>query len=190
MVRICAERGYQGATVGAVVERAGLDEAAFERHFADREDCFLAAYQGLSDVLVARTAAAFETPGRPWPERITLGLRALVELLASEPEIARMAIVEVPAIPGEPRVRSRELLDRFVPFLEQGREASPQGAALPPETARFAIGGATSLIFDELRAGRGTELKAILPELVFAVTMPYLGVAAAEAEMRRVRDLN
>jgi hypothetical protein len=42
------------------------------------------------------------------------------------------------------------------------------------------------MIFDEVRGGRGGELEKILPDLVFAVLMPYLGPAAAEAEMRRV----
>ena len=42
------------------------------------------------------------------------------------------------------------------------------------------------MIFDEVRAGRGPELKRILPDLVFAVLMPYLGPEAAEDEMRRV----
>lgn len=187
MVRVSAERGYEAASVADVEARAGLEQGAFELHFNDKEECFLAAYQATSDVLVALTSAAFEAAGeRPWAERVTVALRAMVELLAAETEVARMAVVEVTAIPGDARVRSRELLDRFIPFLEQGREVGEQGAELPAETARFAIGGASSLIFDELRAGRGTELEAILPDLVFAVTMPYLGVAAAEAEMRKL----
>lgn len=187
MVRVSAERGYEGAAVADVVALAGLEQGAFELHFADKEECFLAAYEAMSDVLVALTSSAFEAAReRPWAERVTVALRALVELLAAESEIARMAVVEVTAIPGDARVRSRELLDRFIPFVEQGRAVSEQGDELPQETARFAIGGATSLIFDELRAGRGPELETILPDLVFAVTMPYLGVVAAEAEMRKV----
>ena len=44
------------------------------------------------------------------------------------------------------------------------------------------------MIFDEIRAGRGAELERILPDLVFAVLMPYLGPEAAKAEMRRVAE--
>jgi hypothetical protein len=76
-------------------------------------------------------------------------------------------------------------LARFAPLLEEGREYAGQDG-LPPDTARFAIGAGTSMIFDEIRAGRGADLERILPDLVFAVLMPYLGPAAAEAEMRRV----
>ena len=84
------------------------------------------------------------------------------------------------------RERYRGALARFTPFLERGRTYSGQGEDLPADTARFAVGGATSMIFDEVRAGRGPELKRILPDLVFAVLMPYLGPEAAEDEMRRV----
>ena len=111
-------------------------------------------------------------------------------LLAANAELARMPIVEVTAIAGDARVRYRQVLDRFVPLLEQGRAVSGQGTELPEQTARFAIGAGSSLIFDEFRAGRGPELGGILPDLVFAMTMPYLGVEAAETEMRKARLLN
>jgi hypothetical protein len=40
------------------------------------------------------------------------------------------------------------------------------------------------MVFDEIRAGRAGKLPAMLPDLVFAVTMPYLGAEAAEEAMR------
>ena len=95
-------------------------------------------------------------------------------------------MVEVTAAGDDARARYRSALARFTPFLEEGRQYASQGEELPADTARFAIGGATSMIFDEIRAGRGPELTRILPDLVFAVLMPYLGPEAAEDEMRRV----
>jgi hypothetical protein len=97
-----------------------------------------------------------------------------------------MAMVEVTAIGESTRERYRAALERFVPFLDEGRAYSGQGDALPADTARLAIGGATSMIFEEVRAGRGAELKRVLPDLLFTVLMPFLGSEAAEVEMRRV----
>ena len=185
LVEVGAERGYEGITAERVARVAGITVDGFERHFASVEECFLAAYAAMSDVLVAHATAAFQSgEGRPWADRVTLALRALVRLLAAEAELARMPIVEVTAIPGDARVRYREALDRFIPFLEQGRK-TVAGTEPPTATARLAIGGASTLIFDEFRAGRGAELEAMLPELVFAVTMPYLGAEAAEEAMRK-----
>ncbi len=187
MVRIAAAKGYEGTTVADVIEAAAVGRETFDGMFASKEACFLEAYDAVIDVLLAHVSTAFEsTVGQPWPDRIAAALRALVDLLATEHDIARMAMVEVTAVGEDARIRYRAALGRFTYFLEEGRASSSQGDELPADTARFAIGGATSMIFDEVRAGRGPELRGILPDLLFAVLMPYLGPEAAEDEMRRV----
>jgi len=187
MVRVAAAKGYEATTVTDVIEVAGVSRATFDEMFEDKAACFLEAYDAVIDVLVAHVTSAFEASAdEPWPDRIAAVLRALVELLAIESDIARMAMVEVTAAGEGARERYRAALARFTPFLEEGRTYSGQGDELPPDTARFAIGGATSMIFDEVRAGRGPDLERLLPDLVFAVLMPYLGPEAAEDEMRRV----
>lgn len=187
MVRMSAAKGYEATTVADVIEYAGVSRETFDEMFDSKEDCFLSAYDAVFDVLVAHVTAAFEAAsGEPWPEKIAAGLGALVELLAMEADIARMAMVEATAVGDDARERYRAMFTRFTPFLEEGRTYSGQGEELPADTARFAVGGAASMIFDEVRAGRGPELKRILPDLVFAVLMPYLGPEGAEDEMRRV----
>lgn len=187
MIRMAAAKGYEATTVVDVVEFAGVSREAFDEMFESKEACFLEAYEAVFDVLVAHVTAAFEAAAEEsWPEQIASGLGALVDLMATEADIARMAMVEVTAAGDDARERYRAMLTRFTPFLEKGRTYSGQGEELPADTARFAVGGATSMIFDEVRAGRGPELKRILPDLVFAVLMPYLGSEAAEDEMRRV----
>lgn len=191
MVRVAAAKGYEATTAADVIEAAGVSRETFDATFVGKEGCFLEAYDAVIDVLVAHVSTAFEsTVGQPWPDRIAAALRALVDLLASEHDIARMAMVEVTAVGEDARIRYRGALGRFTYFLEEGRTYSSQGEELPADTARFAIGGATSLIFDEVRAGRGPELRGILPDLVFAVLMPYVGPEAAEDEMRRVAREN
>jgi AcrR family transcriptional regulator len=189
MVRVAAAKGYEATTVADVLEAAAVSRETFDEMFADRETCFLESYDAVIDVLVAHVSTAFEsTVGQPWPDRIAAALHALVDLLATEHGIARMAMVEVTAVGEDARIRYRAALGRFTYFLEEGRTVSPQGDELPADTARFAIGGATSMIFDEVRAGRGPELRRLLPDLLFAVLMPYIGPEAAENEMRRVRE--
>jgi AcrR family transcriptional regulator len=186
MVRVAAERGYAASTVDEVAEVAGVSSATFYELFEDKEACFLEAFGAVNDVVVAHVSAAYvAAESAPWPERIAAALRALVELLADEADIARLTMIEAGAAGEQARERYEESLARFIPFLEEGREFSEQ-KDLPPDTARFAIGAATSMIFDEIRAGRGDELEKLLPDLVFAVLMPYLGPDAAEREMRRV----
>jgi AcrR family transcriptional regulator len=187
MVRIAAAKSYDATTVADVVEMAGVSREAFEEMFQGKADCFLEAYDRVVDVLIAYVSNTYAaTAGQPWPERVAAGLRALVGLLSAEADIVRMAMVEVTAAGEKARERYRAALARFTPLLEEGRRYSGRDEDLPSDTAAFAVGGATSMIFDEVRAGRGAELKAILPALVFAVLMPYLGPEEAEKEMRRV----
>jgi AcrR family transcriptional regulator len=187
MVRVAAEKGYAATTVTEVAEVAGVSTATFYELFEDKEDCFLEAFGAVIDVVIAHVSDAYEgAAGEPWPERISTSLRALLELLSEEADIARLTMVEASA--ADPvRERYGLALGRFTSFLEEGREYSQQDE-LPPDTARFAVGAGTALIFDEVRAGRGRELERILPDLVFAVLVPYLGADAAEEEMRRVAD--
>jgi len=187
MLRVAAAKGYETTTVTDVIEVAGVSRETFDELFEDKAACFLDAYDAVFDVVVAHMTSAFEAAGgEPWPQRMTAALAALVGLLSVEAGIARLALVEVTAAGEDVRSRYRAALSRFIPFLEEGREFSGRSEELPADTARFAIGGATSMIFDEVRAGRGPELKRILPDLVFTVLMPYIGPEAAEDEMRRV----
>ncbi len=186
MVRVAAKKGYAATTITEVVEAAGVSSATFYELFDDKESCFLEAFAAVTDVLVAHVSGAYiAAEGDPWPRRIAAALRAMVELLSAEADIARLAMVEGAAAGDSARQIYGKALARFAPFLEEGREYAGQND-LPADTARFAICAGTSMIFDEIRAGRGADLERILPDLVFAVLMPYLGPAEAEAEMRRV----
>lgn len=185
-MRVAARKGYEAATVAEVAAAADISRQRFHELFADKQACFLAAYDAAVDVLLAFVTSTFERTDAPWPDRIVASLRSGIEFMAAEADIARMAVVEISAVGEDARIRYRAALGRFTYFLEEGRTVSPQGDELPADTAGFAIGGATSMIFDEVRAGRGPELRRILPDLLFAVLMPYIGPEAAEDEMRRV----
>jgi AcrR family transcriptional regulator len=187
MLREAAAHGYEGATVVGVAAAAGVSEERFAEMFPDKEACFLAAYEAAVDVLLAQVTAAYEAAaGQPWADRVVLAVRTGLEMLAAEADIARMAVVEIGAVGEDARIRYRQAMLRWVPFVDEGRGASGQGDELPPDTANFAIGAATSMIFDEIRAGRATELPRILPQLSYSMLMPYLGAEEAEAAVARV----
>ena len=185
MIRVVSDKGYEGTTVADVIEAAGVSRTTFYELFGDKEECFLASYDAVADVLLAQVGRAFRERGGSWQERIHAGLAALVALLAEESAVARMAMVESIAASPAARQRYREMLGRFMPFLDEGRALSDHAVQLPAATSRMAIGGAAALIFDEVRAGRGDQLRARLPDLVYSVLMPFLGPETAAREMRR-----
>jgi AcrR family transcriptional regulator len=187
MLRVTSKKGYEETTVAEVTAAAGVSRQAFDDLFTDKQACFLTAYDAAADVGAFYVIGAFEAAeGQPWPDRVVAALEALVELFASEAEILGMAMIEVAAMGEGPRVLYRDAVARFEPLFDDGFRYSPQGKELPADTASFAVAAAVSIIFDEVRAGRERELRRILPELVYAVLLPYLGPEAAGAVMKRV----
>jgi AcrR family transcriptional regulator len=184
MLRAVAERGYDDVSVADIVERAGISRTAFYDEFASKDECLFAAYERLLDRLVERLAGSYGTED-PWPIKVRLALEALLENLASEPELARMAAVDLPSAGPAAHGRYRDAVDRFLPFLREGRRYAERPKDLPGELDLMALGGAEAIIFDEIVAGRTSTLPALLPDILFAVLVPYLGPEEAVEEMRR-----
>jgi AcrR family transcriptional regulator len=181
-IRVVAEKGYAATTVADLTREAGISRTTFYSMFEDKEGCFLAAYDGVIDALVRRVTVAYEAE-EGWPNRARAGLAALLDALAEEPAIARMALVEVGAAGPAAQRRYRAALQRLTPFFDEGRDFAPGGRNLPANTSRMAIGAVAGLISDEVIEGRAEYLPKLLSEVLFATLTPYIGPAAATREV-------
>lgn len=184
MVRVVGRKGYEATSVADVIEEAGTSRTTFYKHFSDKHDCFLSAY----DMVVERVFATLvaECDGeQPWLSRVRKGLATLIEIFAREPELARTAVVEVAVAGAEARRRHWDAVTRFTGYLEDGRGELDLGGELPKHIAVMATGAVSGLIFDELVAGRTAQLPSLMPDLLFAMLVPFIGPAAATEEMRR-----
>lgn len=185
-IRIVGRSGFRQVSLEEIAAEAGVSPAAFRRHFDDKRDCFLAAY----DVLVERLFLDVEhrcDPDLEWHERVETGLARLLDRFAADSALARTAIVEVAAVGPEARQRHWEALVRFGGFLEEGR-ALGDGRELPERISVMAVGAVSGLVFEELRAGRAETLPAMLPDLLFAMLVPFVGPRVAADEMRRAAE--
>jgi AcrR family transcriptional regulator len=181
-VRVVAEKGYGPTTVADLTREAGISRTTFYAMFEDKEACFLAAYDGVVDALVRRISAAYEAE-EGWPRRARAGLAALLEALAEEPDVARLALVDVGAAGPAAQRRYRAALQRLTPLFDEGRDFATGGRGLPANTSRMAIGAVAGLISDELAEGRAEYLPSLLSDLLFATLVPYIGPAAAAREV-------
>lgn len=182
MIRVAGNKGYLATSVADVLAEAGASRATFYKHFGNKHECFLVAYDLAVERILAATEAACQE-GDCWRDRARNGLRAVVELLGSEPALAQTAIVEVAAAGAEARRRHSVAIGRLAELLESGRPSGHESELkLPPHTALMTVGGIAGLILDELREDRAANLPQLLPELEFALLAPYLGPRiAAEA---------
>lgn len=187
VLQIAAEKGYAAATVSDLTKRAGISRTTFYALFVDKEACFLAAWDEGVDALMRRICAAYESEER-WPDRAGAALAVLLDALAAEPELSRFALVDVASAGPAAQRRFRAAVQRLTPLLDEGRDFAPDGRRLPVNVSRMAVGSVVGLVGDELRAGRAERLPDRLPDLLFAMLVPYVGPEVAAAEMRRAQS--
>lgn len=184
MIRVVGSKGYRETSVADVIEETPTSRTTFYKYFDDKHDCFLAAYEMLVEQVFAEVVANCDG-SQSWLERVEAGLATIVKLFALDPTLARTAVVEVAAAGADARQLHWNAVSRFTAYLEDGRELA-DGRELPENISLMSAGAVSGLIFDELLAGRAAQLQAMLPDLLFAMLVPYLGPRAAAEEMRRV----
>lgn len=183
MVRVVGRQGYKAVSVADVIVEADASRTTFYKHFDGKHDCFLAAYDMVVERVLGEVIASCDGE-RTWLERVRTGLATIVEMFSLDPELARTAIVEVATAGAGARRRHWSAINRFTEFLEEGEELA-DGRQLPDNIALMAAGAVSGLIFDELLTGRAERLPELLPDLLFAMLVPYIGPGAATEEMRK-----
>jgi AcrR family transcriptional regulator len=173
-----AERGYNALTISQIAKSAQVSKRAFYEHFESKEECFLAAFEIVVAHLRDLIEAAIE-PIPDWPHRVVAGLRALLDFLAEDPQLARLFLVD--SVTAGPAVaeRFREKIEVFVPLLAPGRAERDNPRPLPDSTEESLIGALVSMLSRSLAFGDPAILPELLPDFIEFVLMPYLGPAEA-----------
>ena len=167
MAEAVAEKGYARTAVADVIERAGVSRETFYEHFADKEGCFLAAYDTGVEALLEVMAEAV-AGSRAGPEkRLDRVLSAYFAAIAAEPAFARTFLIEVYAVGPRALERRVELQQRFVAMVAEifGLESASHGSS-----ERFAcealVAAISSLVTSRVGAGRLDELDELRAPLV------------------------
>jgi AcrR family transcriptional regulator len=183
-----AEHGYQDASVADVIKRAGVSRKTFYAQFQDKEDCFVVAYDEHVRRLHAIVLDAFDAQDE-WVPALRAGLTALLNALAYDPAVARFCFVDVLAAGPKAAQRRNEAMRALEEILELGGGSGDPGdgaAALAPRALGMSmVGGLGEVLYQEIVAGRAERLPEQLPELMYALVLPFEGREAAERELNR-----
>ena len=183
LIEVAAEHGYAGTTVEMILERAGVDRSCFEHHFRGRYDCFISAWQEINEECMEEIQAAFHS-AVDWPDRLRAVAQYLVEAMRRDPERAAFAI-EVLAAGNAARARRDMTMRVISSLIDAGRREMDDPEMVPRTTAEALAGSAYGQIYAKVARGRMDELPALIPQLMAAAVMPYLGHAAAMEELSR-----
>jgi AcrR family transcriptional regulator len=178
-----AEKGYAAVTLADITREARVSRRVFYENFESKEQCFLAAF----DVVVAHlrelvTEAAEPVPD--WPHRALAAVRAVLAFLASEPELARLCVVESRSAGPAVAARFNEAVAELAPLLARGRAERDAGRPLPDSTEDSVLGSIVSQVFRKVAAGEAERLGELVGECAEFVLAPYLGSAEAARLVR------
>ncbi|HET6999392.1 MAG TPA: helix-turn-helix domain-containing protein [Solirubrobacterales bacterium] len=181
LIEVGAEHGYLDTTIEMIVERAGVEREAFHRHFTSKYDCFLSTWHDINDQCVARIMNVYESH-KEWADRLRAVANDIARSLELAPERALFGI-EVLASGRAARARRDMTLRVITSLIDAGRNEMEDPDAVPHSTAEALAGAAYCQMFAKVADGAHEELSALVPQLMSAAVMPYLGVEAAIAEL-------
>jgi AcrR family transcriptional regulator/DNA-binding MarR family transcriptional regulator len=192
MAEVVTELGLPAATVATVVSRAGVSRRTFYELFADREECFLAAFDQALALAAAAVLPEYQRPGS-WRERMRAGLAALLQFLDEEPNLGALCVVHSLGAGPTALERRGRIVDALIAAVDEGGEGA-QGArrgaataANAPLTAEGVVGAVLAVIHARLAQPRGQAMVDLLAPLMNMIVLPYQGAAAANRELARPR---
>lgn len=186
LIEIAAERGYAETTIELILDRAGLDRPAFDRHFRGKYDCFLSAWQEMNEGCMREMLEAFNSQ-EDWPDRLRAVACEIVDNLRNDPGRASFA-VEVLSAGDAARARRDMTMRVIASLIDAGRNEMDDPESVPHTTAEALAGSAYGQVYAKVVRGEADELPALVPQLMSAAVMPYLGVEAGLAELARGFD--
>lgn len=165
MGEIVGEHGYASTTVSQVIAHAGVSRKAFYQHFANRQECFLAAYDKVVAEVRREIARAYES-AEGVPERATAAIEKVFERAIKKPGTLRLVIIEAGVV-GQAGVERRErLMSEYEGLLRDllGLPAGP--GTVPNPVLRGIVGGLNGVLYAHLQNGRLKQLLQLIPDLV------------------------
>jgi len=186
VIEIGAERGYLDSSIDAIVDRAGVDRAAFDRHFRGKYDSFLSAWQEVNEECMGEILSAYDGE-EDWLDRLRAVADRVVSSLQHDPRRGAFA-VEVLVAGHAARARRDMTMRVIASLIDAGRNEMEDPEAIPRTTAEALAGAAYGQIYAMVIGGSVAELSRLVPQLVAAAVMPYLGPEAGIEVLRRDGD--
>jgi AcrR family transcriptional regulator len=128
--RLFAERGYEGASVEAVLRESGASRGALYHHFSSKQALFEAALESV-EADIARETAAAARDAADAVAALRAGCLAWVRL-AGDPVVQRIVLIDAPAVLGWERWRAMDERHGFG-LIKAALQAAAEGGRLPGE---------------------------------------------------------
>jgi len=165
---------YHELSAPQIAEEAGVPIECFFELFASKEECFLTAFDGLSDELL-RVIADPDLVSGDWPRAVRRVVGELLSLLAARPLYAHIIASAAPSACPEALARDCELAGNIATLLTEG--------APEPARNKLAVEGVAGAIWNAIRcrvaSGQIHLLPALADYLTYVVLTLFIGAETA-----------
>ena len=175
---VVMSKGYANTTVSDIVSAAGVSRDVFYEHFTNKQHAFVEAQQHATQHILDSCSRAYFA-GDGWPERVWNALRQLLGLIAENPAVTHLRVVEAYAA-GPTAIRGAEEMPRAATiFLQEGFHYRPEAQRLPRLCSLAITGAIFEVIYGHLARGDAADLPRHLPQLTYISIAPFTGPARA-----------
>ena len=180
LIEVLYEVGYQKTTVSLIGRRASVSKSDFYKHFDSKDECFFAAYEiAIERIREGVGEACAKHREGQWALRVRDGLAALLNLLATDPALASLLLVEGLRAGRGAYDRYQVALESFVPDLRRGAPPAAGREPVPEAMDEAVVGGIASLLARRVLADEAERIDELLPEVLEFALTPYLGAGEA-----------
>lgn len=173
---VFAQKGFAGASVEQIVERAGMSRKTFYEHFSDLKDVLLKLHDRSASLTFRFVEASVRSESDPI-EQIRAGVRAFLGIVAEYADLSRVVFREVRAAGPEYEVHRDIVLARYVTLImERLTEAYARGAVArrPDELTLYAlIAGLESVAMRYVARGEATRATEAVEPMVSMILSAF-----------------
>lgn len=179
---LMAEGGYSSVNISDLVALAGVSRATFYQHFADKEQCLLAAYEQYTETLIASLVPLIGEEFSSVRDLVENLVASYIGVIERDPVLARAFFVELDGAGPRARARRRDERQAFIALFEARhtdfRRQDPSLGPLPRLAYEVIVDAAREVVRDRLDTETDPDLQAMIPDLTTAFTAMLVGAEA------------
>lgn len=172
-VELGTELGFASLTLTDIVGHAGVARSTFYEHFADKEACFLEAFDYAANRVLEHVLALGPPPAGEFATPVHGYIARLLELCLEEPGLVRLVAADAEALGPAAAVHQRAIRDRLaeglVALREFLRRDDPRLASITHVRALAIVGALTEVLQHTFYSYGIDALPALQSELAVTV---------------------
>lgn len=186
MIAAAGTSGYAATTIADITRGARVSRDTFYEQFANKEACFLAAYDAQTrDLLDRMVAVGTGQPG--YVESMREGVHAYVEFWRERPEAARVCTLEVMAAGEDALAHWERTVGSFARLFravaEQARTEQPELPEIPDVVSRAMVVATFELTTRYVRENRVSSMQELERDMLYLWLVGLAGHEVAAAAL-------